>query len=61
MTLFDWLYARVGILLLCGKYFHKHNISPSGKVWAHKTRLTMQCFLKCLYQARKMSSDVFVC
>jgi hypothetical protein len=30
MTLFDWLYARVGILLLCGKYFHKHNISPSG-------------------------------
>jgi hypothetical protein len=32
-----------------------------GEVWVHRTSLTLSLFIKCLYQARKVSGYVFVC
>jgi hypothetical protein len=39
----------------CEKHLHDHIISQNGKLWTHKTSLTL-----CLYQARKVSGRVFV-
>ena len=34
---------------------------PRGEAWVHKTTLTRDNLLKCLYQARKVKGHVFVC
>ena len=52
------LYVRVGILLTCGKHLHDHIISLRGEVWVHKTSVTQQFLLKCLYYARRVSSHL---
>ena len=52
------LYVRVVILLTCGKHLHDHIISLRGEVWAHKTSVTQQFLLKCLYYARRVSSHL---
>jgi len=40
ITLFAWLYVRVGILLTCGKHLHNFIISLTWEVWAHITSFT---------------------
>ena len=60
VTLFARLYVRVGILLACRKHVHDRTISLTGDVWSHKTSLTPNLLLKCLYQARKTNSHVCV-
>ena len=61
ITLFGRLYVRVDILLTCGKHLHKRTISPRGRgAWAHKTSLTRNVLLRCLYQATRVSGQVFV-
>jgi len=46
ITLFSWLYARVGFLLTRAKHLHKRIISRSGEIWAHKTNLTPPHFME---------------
>ena len=58
--LFARLYMRVGILLTCSKHMYDYIISPRGEVWGHKTSFTLPLFFNWLYQARKVSGDVFV-
>ena len=53
--------VKVVILLICRKYLYDHIIPLRGKVWTHKTSLTLPHVLKCLYQARKVSSHVLKC
>ena len=60
ITLFARLDVVIGILLTCGKHVHDCIISLRGEIWTHKT-LTRQFLLKCLYQSRKVSDNVFVC
>ena len=52
--------VRVDILLTSGKPLHARINSLRGEIWAHKTSLTPPFLLKCLYQARKVSSHLFV-
>ena len=56
----QYQYVIAGILLARGKHLHGRIISLREEVLAHKTSLTSQFLLKCLYQARKMSGRVFV-
>jgi len=51
------LYMRIGILLTC----MNHIISLREEVWAQKISLTSTFLLKCQYQARKVSSHIYVC
>ena len=44
ITLFAHLYARVDIILTCGKY--DRVMSPRGQVWVHKTSLTPPHFIE---------------
>ena len=60
VTLFARLCVRVGMLLVCRKHVHDCTISLRGDVWSHKTRLSPNFLLKCMYQANKTNSHVFV-
>ena len=46
ITLFDRLYVRVGILLICGKHVHDRIISLRGGVWVHKANLIPPLFIE---------------
>ena len=46
MALLTWLYARVDILLTCGKHLHDRIISLRGDVWDHKISLTPPLFIE---------------
>ena len=47
--------------LACRKQLHDHIILLRGETWSHKTSLSHHFLLKCLYQARKLISHVFIC
>jgi hypothetical protein len=53
ITMSTRLYARVSILVTCERQL--------DYVLAHKISLTPILLLKCLYQARKLSDQVFAC
>ena len=53
ITMFIRLYVRVSILVTCEKQL--------DYVLAHKISLTPILLLKCLYQARNVSDQVFAC
>jgi len=48
-------------LLTFRQHLHHRIISPSGDVWVNTTRLPLHFELKSLYQAKKISSHIFVC
>ena len=59
-TTLTQLNVKVGILLAHGK--HMYAITASfhleAQVYTYKTSLTLPLYLKCLFQARKVSSHV---
>jgi hypothetical protein len=40
------LYARVGILLTCGKHLHEHITSLREELWAYTTSLFLSLFIE---------------
>jgi hypothetical protein len=60
ITLFVWLYVRVGILITCGKHSHDRIISLRGDVWAPTTSLTLPLFIE-VSVSRQESGWSFIC
>ena len=60
ITMFTLLYVRVDILLTRGNHLHDRIIALRGEVLAHNPRLTSHFLLKYMYQARKVSSQIFL-
>ena len=58
-TLLSQLYVKVNILHTCRKHLYDPIISPKREVWFQKTSFT-PLYLKCLYQARRVSDHVNV-
>ena len=56
--LFDRLYVIIGVLHASGKYSHDYITSLRCEVLVHKASVSRHISLK--YQARKVSSHVFV-
>jgi hypothetical protein len=51
---FTQLYVPFDILLTRGRHFHDRIISLLEMALANATNLTLQLFLKCIYQSRKV-------
>ena len=60
ITLFVWLYVRVGILLTCRKHSHDRIISLRGDVWAPTTSLTLPLFIEVSVSSQE-SGWSFIC
>ena len=61
ITLFDWSYVRINILITCGRHCHDRIISLRGEIWAKKKIYEPHNIsLKCLCQTRKVRGHVFV-
>ena len=52
--------VRVDILFTCWRRLYNRIISIRGEAWASKTSWSPRRLLKCLYQAKKVNSHVYL-